>query len=112
MSIQVNGTRVETDDEGYLIDPEIWDEHVAEIIAEREGVVLGEEHRKVLDFIREHYANQHVAIDARFVIKFIAEDLGYGAGARQHLYELFPYGYMQQVCKIAGMRRPRAWSTG
>ncbi|WP_231363566.1 TusE/DsrC/DsvC family sulfur relay protein [Thioalkalivibrio sulfidiphilus] len=30
----------------------------------------------------------------------------------QRLYELFPYGYMQQVCKIAGMRRPRAWSTG
>ncbi len=43
---------------------------------------------------------------------YLAEELGYGRQARQRLYELFPYGYMQQVCKIAGMRRPRAWSTG
>jgi TusE/DsrC/DsvC family sulfur relay protein len=112
MSIQVNGTRIETDDEGYLIDPEIWDEEVAETIAEREGVVLSREHRKVLEFIRNHFEKEHVAIDARFVIKYIAEELGYGDKARQRLYELFPYGYMQQVCKIAGMRRPRAWSTG
>lgn len=112
MSIQVNGARIDTDDEGYLIDPEAWDERVAETIADREGVVLTQEHRKVLDYIRNHYETQHVAIDARFVIKYIAEELGYGSKARQRLYELFPYGYMQQVCKIAGMRRPRAWSTG
>jgi tRNA 2-thiouridine synthesizing protein E len=28
------------------------------------------------------------------------------------LFELYPYGYVKQACKIAGMRRPRAWSTG
>ena len=28
------------------------------------------------------------------------------------LVELFPYGYVKQTCKIAGMKRPRAWSTG
>jgi len=32
--------------------------------------------------------------------------------AKQHLFELFPYGYVKQACKIAGMQRPRAWSTG
>jgi len=24
----------------------------------------------------------------------------------------FAYGYVKQACKIAGMKRPRAWSTG
>jgi len=28
------------------------------------------------------------------------------------MFELFPYGYVKQACKIAGMRKPRAWSTG
>lgn len=28
------------------------------------------------------------------------------------MYELFSYGYVRQACKIAGMRQPRAWSTG
>jgi tRNA 2-thiouridine synthesizing protein E len=112
MAIEINGVTLETDDQGFLMDPEAWDQEVAEKIAQNEGVELGDEHRKVLEFIR-HYFNEHrVAVDARFVIKYLADELRYGKRARQRLYELFPYGYMQQVCKIAGMRRPRAWSTG
>ena len=32
--------------------------------------------------------------------------------AKAQLFQLFPYGYVQQACKIAGMQKPRAWSTG
>ncbi len=32
--------------------------------------------------------------------------------AKKRIFELFPYGYVKQACKIAGMKRPRAWSTG
>jgi tRNA 2-thiouridine synthesizing protein E len=35
-----------------------------------------------------------------------------GKDAHKKLFELYPYGYVKQACKIAGMRRPRAWSTG
>jgi tRNA 2-thiouridine synthesizing protein E len=42
----------------------------------------------------------------------MAEELGFGSDARKQLFELFPYGYVQQACKIAGMKRPRGWSTG
>lgn len=112
MSIEIKGVKIETDDQGYLMDPELWDDDVAEKIAQTEGVKLSAEHRKILDFIRQYFNEHRVAADARFVIKYLAEELGYDKQARQRLYELFPYGYMQQVCKIAGMRRPRAWSTG
>jgi tRNA 2-thiouridine synthesizing protein E len=112
MTIEINGVALETDDQGFLMDPEAWDNDVAEKLAQKEGVQLGDEHRKVLDFIRHYYNEHHIAVDARFVIKYLADELGYHEKARQRLYELFPYGYMQQVCKIAGMRRPRAWSTG
>ena len=112
MTIETNGIALETDDQGFLMDPEAWDDRVAEKIAHNEGVELGDEHRKVLEFIRKYFDEYRVAVDARFVIKYLADELGYGKRARQRLYELFPYGYMQQVCKIAGMRRPRAWSTG
>lgn len=112
MTIAINGVPLEMDDQGYLVDPEVWDAEVAEEIARKEGVNLGDEHRKILEFIRNYFEEHRVAADARFVIKYLADDLGYGRSARQRLYELFPYGYMQQVCKIAGMRRPRAWSTG
>jgi tRNA 2-thiouridine synthesizing protein E len=101
-----------TDEEGYLVDPSDWDESVAEALARREGIALTEVHWRVLRFMREFHESRQVAPDARFVIRYLAGKEGLGAAARPRLFELFPYGYVKQACKIAGMRRPRAWSTG
>lgn len=101
-----------TDDEGYLVDPADWTEPIAQALARSEGVTLTDLHRRVLRFMREFHEARQVAPDARFVIRFLANEEGFGAAARDKLFELFPYGYVKQACKIAGMRRPRAWSTG
>ena len=42
----------------------------------------------------------------------VVDAQGAGRGAHKRLFELFPYGYVKQSCRIAGMKRPRAWSTG
>lgn len=99
-------------EEGYLNDPSEWNKDIARMLAEDEEIELSDEHWKVLAFMREYYAEHGIAADARFVIKFLANDLGYGDQARARLFQLFPYGYVKQACKIAGMKRPRAWSTG
>ena len=99
-------------EEGYLTDPEAWDSDVAIQLARKEGITLTDEHWRVIEFMRDYYREHGIAADARFVIKFLAEELGHGDRARARLFELFPYGYVKQACKIAGMRRPRAWSTG
>jgi tRNA 2-thiouridine synthesizing protein E len=112
MNTALESRQIETDAEGYLINPEEWDEGIAEQLAASEGVKLSEEHRQVLRFMRDYYDAHQVAADARFTIKFMAEEMGYGRQARNHLFQLFPYGYVQQACKIAGMKRPRGWSTG
>lgn len=101
-----------TGDEGYLLDPAEWTEEVAGELARREGLALSPLHWEVLKFMRRYYEDRQIAADARFVVKYLAESQGLGAGARKRLFELFPYGYVKQACKIAGMRRPRAWSTG
>lgn len=103
--------KVTTDDEGYLLDPTDWSEDVAEKIASKEDLKLGDEHWKVIRFMRDYLEEHRIAPDARHTIHYMADDLGI-SDARNHLFELFPYGYMQQACKVAGMRRPRAWSTG
>lgn len=99
-------------EEGYLLDPAEWNEDVARTLAADEDIELSDEHWRVLRFMREYHAEHGIAADARFVIKFLAEELGYGDRARSRLFQLFPYGYVKQACKIAGMQRPRAWSTG
>jgi tRNA 2-thiouridine synthesizing protein E len=101
-----------TDDEGYLIDPDDWNESVAEALARAEDIALTDLHWRVLRFMRNYLEEHQLIPDARFVIWFLEKEVGLGAAARQRLFELFPYGYVKQACKIAGMRRPRAWSTG
>ncbi len=101
--------RSEVDAEGYLTNPSDWTEEWAAATARTEQIVLTEEHWSVIRFMREFFELHQVAPDARFVMRHLSETRG---AARNRLFELFPYGYPGQACKIAGMRRPRIWSTG
>jgi tRNA 2-thiouridine synthesizing protein E len=103
-------TLPERDGEGYLIEPGDWNEDVARALAEEENIQLGDDHWFTIHFMREYFEEHQVIADARFVIKHLAERVG--KDAQKKLFELYPYGYVKQACKIAGMRRPRAWSTG
>jgi tRNA 2-thiouridine synthesizing protein E len=112
MTFNTHAAEARLDAEGYLIDPEQWNEELARQIAAHEGITLTDEHWKIVEFMRAYYADRQVAPDARFAVKFLAEQLGYGSEARARLFQLFPYGYVKQACKVAGMKRPRGWSTG
>ncbi len=104
-------TRIpEIDDEGYLVDPFDWNAELAEEFARKEGILLTEDHWDAINFMRKYFAEHQVAPDVRHVSKHLAERLG--AESRNKIFELFPYGYVKQACKIAGMKRPRGWSTG
>lgn len=100
----------ERDAEGYLIEPADWNDTVAEALAAEENIALTDDHWDALRFMRDFYEEHQVAADARYVIKHLSAR--YGRDAQKKLFELFPYGYVKQACKLAGMKRPRAWSTG
>lgn len=101
------------DEAGYLTDPDNWSEEFATVAASEEGIEMRDLHWEVIAFMRSYFEEHQIAADARFVMKFLSEKLSTDkAGAREALFDLFPYGYVKQACKMAGMRQPRAWSTG
>ena len=101
------------DAEGYLVDPEQWDEGVARLLAADEGIELNAAYWPILRFMRSYWSQHRVAPDVRHVVDFLAREQDFEKKqAKQHLFSLFPYGYVKQACRIAGMQRPRAWSTG
>lgn len=101
------------DAEGYLVDPTEWDEAVARELARGENIELDEDYWQVLRFMRNYWDEHHIAPDVRHVVSHLAKDLGLEKKvAKERLFKLFPYGYVQQACKLAGMQKPRAWSTG
>jgi len=98
------------DADGYLVEPTEWNEGVAEKLAREIDIELADDHWDVIRYMRSLYDERQVAPDARHVMKHL--DQRYPGKGRKRLFELFPYGYPAQACKVAGMKRPRAWSTG
>jgi tRNA 2-thiouridine synthesizing protein E len=99
-------TDVARDDEGYLLHCDDWCPHVMQLLAEESDVQLSEDHLAVITFVRDYF-EQHDSVPlARDLLKHLAIIWGKDKATRRQLYQLFPYGYGQQACKIAGMRKP------
>jgi len=107
----LTGEHFTVDGHGYLADPVSWTRSFAEYTAREEGLTLSPRHWDLIDWIRAEEEVHGIMPDARFAMKFLGGDKGKQAG-REELFRLFPYGYVKQAIKIAGMRQPRAWSTG
>ena len=106
MAIEINGKTVETDEEGYILNLAEWDEDIAGVLAEEEGIEMSENHWEVVNFLRDYYDEYQIAPAVRVLTKAIGKKLGPDKGNSKYLYELFPYGPAKQACKIAGLPKP------
>jgi len=105
--------RATRDTEGYLINPDEWNEDIANSLADEEDIELDKMVWSILNFMREYYNEKNIAPDVRHLIHYLAiENKCAKSEAKKLIFKLFPYGYVKQACKIAGMKKPRAWSTG
>lgn len=112
-TIPLTSGDVTVDEAGYLIDPNLWTKDFARYMADCETITLTDLHWQVLAEMRGYFERQGIAMDQRFVLKSLAQKFDTDkAGAKQKLFDLFPYGYIKQAVKMAGMRQPRGWSTG
>lgn len=99
--IKVGDQQIEVDDQGFLVDPFIWNEDIANAIALRESISqLTEEHWKIIRYFRDYYS-QHSTLPA---ISRVCKEHGISL---KRVYELFPSGPSRGACKIAGLPRPR-----
>ncbi len=86
-------------DEGFLVDPAVWNKDLAVALAEQEGITLTDAHWAVINFCREAAAESGAAPTLRQITK--------GAGVpTKELFQLFPKGPAKKVAKIAGLGKP------
>ncbi|MCW5635445.1 MAG: TusE/DsrC/DsvC family sulfur relay protein [Rubrivivax sp.] len=103
MGYTVNGTELETDPEGYLLEPDYSDE-VVQVIAAAEGITLTDDHWKVVNYLRDEYREHGHTPNFRNMLKGL-EDLLPGCDSKA-LYALFPTGPARQGAKVAGLPQP------
>lgn len=98
--IQLDGIEVDVDEDGFIQQPDTWSEELALAIAKTEEVDnLTEDHWKVINYLREYYAQFGIAP----MIRKLCKETGFKL---KYIYELFPSGPAKGACKIAGLPKP------
>ena len=106
MAYEYNGATIETDEEGYITDINLWSPALAVLIAESENIEMDDDHWEVVNFLRNYYQEYQIAPAVRVLTKAIKKTLGPDKGSSLYLYQLFPLGPAKQACKIAGLPNP------
>lgn len=92
--------KIDVDEDGFMQEPEKWDEAIAKALATTEGVDdLTEEHWKIVHYLREYYLKFGIAP----MIRKLCKETGFPL---KKIYELFPSGPAKGACKVAGLAKP------
>lgn len=104
--MRIVGKKIETDNEGYLLNSSDWNPDIALEIAQQESIILSEEHWQVINLVRDFYQQFNTSPAIRMLVKAMAHAYGPEKGNSRYLFRLFPEGPAKQATKIAGLPKP------
>ncbi|MEL7559695.1 TusE/DsrC/DsvC family sulfur relay protein [Stutzerimonas chloritidismutans] len=105
-TLNVNGTEVAIDQDGFLLDLNDWSEPVAVALAHAEDIALQPEHWEIIRVLREFYQEFQLSPATRPLIKYTALKLGPDKGNSMHLNRLFKGTPAKLAAKLAGLPKP------
>lgn len=95
-----NDIKLTVDQDGFMQEPERWNERIALALASTEGLAsLNESHWKLIEYIRAYYREFDIAP----MIRKMCKETGFSL---KQIYELFPSGPAKGACKVAGLPKP------
>ncbi len=98
--VTVNGAQIEVDEDGFIVNPDLWNEAIVQVFGKLEGVEnLTEKHWKVINYLRDYYKQFGIAP----MIRKLCKETGF---TLKEIYELFPSGPAKGACKLAGLPKP------
>ena len=99
-NLVVGDKQIAVDEDGFIQEPEKWDQQVALALARSEGVDdLGEPHWKLVNYIRNYF----LKFGSAPMIRKLCRETGFKL---QDVYDLFPTGPAKGACKVAGLPKP------
>jgi tRNA 2-thiouridine synthesizing protein E len=103
MPYEIDGATLETDEEGYLLEPN-YSREICAVIAQAEGVELSDDHWTVINYLREQYREHGQTPNYRHMLKELTELMPHHDS--KTLYDLFPGGPAKQAVRVAGLPKP------
>lgn len=98
--VEVSGKQIEVDEDGFIVEPSLWNEDIVKVFAKLEDVEeLTENHWKVINYLRDYYKKFGIAP----MIRKLCKETGF---TLKQIYEMFPSGPAKGACKLAGLPKP------
>ena len=98
--MNVGNTQIELDHDGFMLDPNLWNDEVARAIATEEGVgEMTEEHWKIARFIRDYWKEHGLAPPVRLICQEQKLNV-------RQIYRLYTSGPARGACRVAGLPKP------
>jgi len=99
-TFELGAVKIEVDEDGFMQEPEEWNQDIALALATTEGVGdMTEDHWKLVNYLRDYYLKFGIAPMIRKLCKETGLPL-------KRIYELFPSGPAKGACKVAGLAKP------
>ncbi|MDX1626737.1 MAG: TusE/DsrC/DsvC family sulfur relay protein [Wenzhouxiangellaceae bacterium] len=105
-SVEFDGRAVTLDADGHLVDPEDWNEALAEAMAHSDGVELDALRWWLIRFVRDHHRRYGTPPLMRIVVRSMREQTACRDASSRTLYRLFPDGPIREACRYGGLPRP------
>jgi TusE/DsrC/DsvC family sulfur relay protein len=111
MKFEVNKKSIETNEQGFLNNPEDWSVEFTSILAEHENIELHVDHWELILYFREYYLENLVNPTMHQLVltlgkkkdKHFHEIKEY----EKHIYNLFPSDPIHEISKLAGLPIPQ-----
>lgn len=96
----IDGRTVDVNEEGFLIDPQQWDESLGTELARLIGITMTEEHWEPIRFLRKDFEEQGETATLRRL------SIQAGIPVKQ-LFALFPGKPAKKMAYVAGLPKPK-----
>jgi len=98
--VEVDGKILEFDKDGFMIEPDLWDENVARALGNEEGVdEFTDKHWLIVNFIREYWKEHDLAPPVRLLCQEAQVSV-------RGMFQLFRSGPARGACRVAGLPKP------
>lgn len=103
---EYKGKQIDTDNEGYLLSADDWEQDMIAVLAQQEDIELTESHIEIILFVRAFYQEFNTSPAIRMLVKAMAKEHGPEKGNSKYLFKLFRKGPAKQATKLAGLPKP------
>lgn len=101
--IEIKGKSIALNNYGYLKNYQQWDEELAKILAQDEGIELNPCHWQAIYFIRNYYKKYEVPPTQKTMFREIGHKFKSLKCTRKMLEDFFPEGCCEVACRVSGL---------